>query len=68
MRTKLSSSTLDAVMVNLMKNINKVPADFSKRYRDMIKLEKLEELTTIGTTDPTTVRERFEFVNQNLFK
>jgi uncharacterized protein with ParB-like and HNH nuclease domain len=68
LRTRLSSSTLDAVMVNLMKNINKVPSDFAKRYRTMVKLEKLEELTTIGTTDPTTVRERFEFVNQNLFK
>ncbi len=66
-RTRLSSSTLDAVMVNLMQNLNKVPSDFADRYQRMIKTEELEELTTIGTTDPTVVRNRFEFVKQNLF-
>jgi hypothetical protein len=68
LRTRLSSSTLDSVMVNLMKNLNKIPSDFVERYEQLTKTAKLEELTTIGTTDPTTVKERFAFVNQNLFK
>jgi hypothetical protein len=54
-------------MVNLMQNLNKVPNDFAERFSQMIKTEELEELTTIGTTDPTVVRNRFEFVKQNLF-
>ncbi len=66
-RTRLSSSTLDAVLVNLMQNLNKIPTDFAERYNQMIKSNELEELTTIGTTDPTTVRNRFKFVKQNLF-
>ncbi|SFJ30749.1 GmrSD restriction endonuclease domain-containing protein [Olleya namhaensis] len=68
LRTRLSSSTLDSVMVNLMQNINRIPTDFKNRYETLIKTEKLEELTTIGTTDPTVVKERFEFVNTSLFK
>jgi uncharacterized protein with ParB-like and HNH nuclease domain len=68
LRTRLSSSTLDSVMVSLMKNINKIPADFKNRYDALVKTEKLEELTTIGTTDPSVMRERFEFVNTSLFK
>lgn len=68
LRTRLSSSTLDSVMVNLMKNINRIPADFKNRYENLIKTEKLEELTTIGTTDPTVMKERFEFVHTSLFK
>ena len=67
-RTRLSSSTLDAVLVNLMQNLNKVPTDFAERYNQMIKTDELEELTTIGTTDPTVVRNRFEFVKQSLFR
>ena len=51
-----------------MKNINRIPTDFKNRYEILIKTEKLEELTTIGTTDPTVVKERFEFVNTSLFK
>jgi len=66
-RTRLSSSTLDAVMVNLMQNLNNVPNDFAESYKLMIKTDELEELTTIGTTDPTVVKKRFEFVKQNLF-
>lgn len=66
-RTRLSSSTLDSVIVNLMQNLNRIPDNFSERYNAMIQTEELEELTTIGTTDPTVVRNRFRFVNQNLF-
>jgi uncharacterized protein with ParB-like and HNH nuclease domain len=68
LRTRLSSSTLDSVLVSLMRHINKVPSNFKKRYQELIKTDKLEELTTIGTTDPTIVKERFDFVTQKLFK
>ncbi len=68
LRTRLSSSTLDSVLVSLMKNINKIPSDFKKRYLKLIKTDKLEELTTIGTTDPTVMKKRFEFVTEALFK
>lgn len=66
-RTRLSSSTLDSVMVNLMLNLDKVPKDFVHRYKQLTTSKKLEELTTIGTTDPSIVKERFAFVKQNLF-
>jgi hypothetical protein len=55
------------VMVNLMQNINKVPSDFAKRYQRLIETAELEDLTTIGTTDPAVVRFRFDFVRKNLF-
>ena len=51
-----------------MKNIGKVPSNFKKRYNKLIQTEKLEELTTIGTTDPSVMRERFAFVYKELFK
>ncbi len=68
LRTRLSTSTLDAVLINLMKNNNKVPSDFINRFEELKKSEKLIELTTIGTTDPKVVRDRFEYVNNILFK
>jgi len=68
LRTRLSSSTLDSVMVSLMKNSNKIPSNFKERYKELIETDRLEELTTIGTTDPNVVRERFEFVTDKLFK
>ena len=67
-RTRLSSSTLDSVMVNLMQNLNNVPNDFASKYNILIKTKELEELTTIGTTDAAVVRDRFKFVKRNLFE
>lgn len=68
LRKRMSSSTLDSVMVNLMHHIDKVPKDFEERYKDLVKSKRLENLTTIGTTDPTVIKERFQFVKEKLFK
>jgi hypothetical protein len=66
-RTRLSSSTLDSVLVNLMKNINKVPSNFTDRYSKVIESRELIEFTTIGTTDPTIIRKRFQLIKEKLF-
>jgi uncharacterized protein with ParB-like and HNH nuclease domain len=67
LRTRLSTSTLDSVIIGLMNNLNRIPDNFNDRFNELKKSQKLEELTTIGTTDPKIVRERFEFINQVLF-
>lgn len=67
-RTRLSSSTLDSVVVNLMESINKVPSDLSERYSSLIESKELTELTTIGTTDPTVIKKRFQLVKEKLFQ
>jgi len=67
LRTRLSTSTLDSVLIALMNNMNRIPDNFYDRYNKLIKTAKLEELTTIGTTDPKVIKERFEFINRFLF-
>jgi len=66
-RTRLSSSALDSVIGNVIKHKSKLKKDFKSNYLKLIKTKKFTDLTTIGTTDPTTVRNRFKLVTEYLF-
>jgi len=67
LRTRLSTSTLDSVLISLMNNNNRIPVNFKDNFITLTTSEELEELTTIGTTDPKTVSKRFDFVNNWLY-
>ena len=65
-RGRLNASMVDAVMSTLIQNYNGIPENLGKRYGKLINDAKLETLTTIGTTDPATVRQRFKLVKKYL--
>ncbi len=65
-RGRLNTSALDTVMSLLMQNYENIPANLAVRYKRLIEDPKFEALTTIGTTDPHTVRERYKLVKKHL--
>jgi hypothetical protein len=65
-RGRLNISALDSVMSTLIQNYEKIPEDLAMRYKKLIEDSKFETLTTIGTTDTATVKQRFKMVKKYL--
>jgi hypothetical protein len=65
-RGRLNTSALDSVMSLLMQNYEQLPDDLYERYKKLIDDPKFQTLTTIGTTDTATVKERFKLLRKHL--
>jgi hypothetical protein len=65
-RKKLNMSAMDSVMVIILNNIENIPDDLKTRYKKLIQNNEFETLTTISTTDKTTVVNRFLIVRKFL--
>jgi uncharacterized protein with ParB-like and HNH nuclease domain len=65
-RGRLNTSALDSVMSLLMQNYKDIPDDLGKRYAKLIADPKFVTLTTIGTTDTSTVKERYKILRKYL--
>lgn len=65
-RGRLNTSALDAVLSTLIQNYDRIPEDLATRYEKLIEDPKFETLTTIGTTDTATVKQRFRMVRKDL--
>ncbi len=65
-RGRLNTSALDSVMSILMQNFEKIPLNLETRYKKLIATSEFAALTTIGTTDTLTVKERFNILRKYL--
>ena len=65
-RGPLNTSALDSVMSLLMQNYDRLPDDLSERYKKLVNDPTFQTLTTIGTTDTATVKERFKLLRRHL--
>ncbi len=65
-RGRLNTSALDSVMATLMQSYDEIPVNLKAGYDKLLANPKFETLTTIGTTDTATVRERFNLVKRHL--
>lgn len=61
-RGPLNTSILDSVFCALLINESKIPSDINTRYKKLVGSKELEQLTTRGTTDTQTVKDRFTIV------
>lgn len=66
LRGRLNTSILDSVVCTLLDNYEQIPTDITERYEKLKDNADFEFLTTIGTTDPATVRKRFRLVKKHL--
>ena len=66
LRGPMNTSTLDSVFCVILKNLENIPKDLSDRFDELKLDEDFMEYTTLGTTDPKTVRDRFELVEETL--
>ena len=66
-RSGVNVAVLDAVMVAFSENLDSIPADIMARYSRLRDDESFVIRTRQGTTDVTTVRERFNQAKVNLF-
>jgi hypothetical protein len=65
-RGPLNTSILDSVFCTVMDNIEKLPENLPRRFTILMKDKHFETLTTTGTTDTNSVRERFRLVRKAL--
>jgi hypothetical protein len=65
-RGPLNTSVLDSVFCILAENLASAPSDLKERFDNLVKNKRFEVLTTTGTTDTNTVRERFKLVKKSL--
>jgi len=65
-RSRLNTSALDSVMSILMQHKDTIPKNLKDRYQKLIAEPEFETLTTLGTTDTSTVKARFKMVKEYL--
>jgi uncharacterized protein with ParB-like and HNH nuclease domain len=65
-RGPLNVSILDSVMCTLINHGEKAPLKLKESYAALLKEKDFETLTTLGTTDTTTIKKRFELVHKHL--
>lgn len=68
LRGRLNTSALDSVFSVVLRNLKSIPEDFVNRFNKLKNDEHFNELTTIGTTDTSSVKERFSLVESYLLK
>jgi len=66
LRGPLNTSILDSVFCTLLMNPTKIPQDIHDRYKRLRDNKELEVLTTRGTTDTQTVKNRFKLIRSLL--
>lgn len=66
LRGRLNTSALDSVFTITRQNFQRLPNDYTDRFRRLTQDDRFHELTTIGTTDTSSVKARFELVEQYL--
>jgi uncharacterized protein with ParB-like and HNH nuclease domain len=66
LRGPMNTSTLDSVFCVILKNFGKLPKDLLTRFESLKLNNDFIEYTTMGTTDPKTVRNRFDLVEEIL--
>lgn len=66
LRGRLNTSALDSVFCTILRNINNLPSNLTERYKRLKDDVRFSEITTIGTTDTATVKERFSLVQKYL--
>lgn len=66
LRGRLNTSALDAVFCTVLDNIDNIPSNFKDRYQTLTKDPAFEEVTTLGTTDTSVVKRRFNLVKKHL--
>lgn len=66
LRGKLNTSALDAVFCIILDNIDNIPVNLRDRYRLLVKDPAFTEVTTLGTTDTSIVKKRFDLVKKHL--
>lgn len=67
LRGPLNTSVLDSIFCTMLLRYFDVPEDIAARYTELIQSDEFERLTTIGTTDVSTIEARFELVKNILF-
>lgn len=67
-RGPLNTSLFDSIFCTIINNVNNLPNNLSERYEKLILDEKFFEYTTLATTDPKIVKERFEYVKEFLIR
>ena len=65
-RGPLNVSILNSVMCTLINHGEKATANLKENYAKLLKEKEFETLTTLGTTDTTTIKKRFELVQKYL--
>lgn len=68
LRGKLSTSALDSIFVTLMNNQGNILPNFKERFYQLVKDEDFIKVTTLGTTDVATVKERFNLVKKFIIR
>ena len=64
----LNVAAFDGVYVAFARNLQKIPADISDRYKALIDNPSFLELVSSATTDEDVVRERLKLVERELFR
>lgn len=65
-RGPLNTSIFDSIFCAIVSNVNNLPKNLSDRYENLILDSDFTAFTTLGTTDPKIVKERFAFVKKHL--
>lgn len=66
-RGPLNSSVLDSVLCAVMENIERLPADFSERWKTLVEDKDFYKVTFYGTSDEQVVASRFAKARAILF-
>jgi len=61
---RLNTSALDSILSTLVRSFDRFPDDLSTRWNTLLEEPRFEEFTTIGTTDPTTVKQRYKLIDE----
>ncbi len=67
-RAGLNVAAFDGVYVAFARNLQRVPADISDRYKALIGKPSFLELVSSATTDEDIVRQRLKLVEEELFR
>ena len=67
-RAGLNVAAFDGVYVAFARNLQRIPADISDRYKALIDNPKFSELVSSATTDEDVVKDRLKLVEKELFR
>lgn len=67
LRGPLNTSALDSVFCMIFENIEKLPANLSKKYKNLLNDKQFQEVSQVGTSDETILNKRFDLAKKHLF-
>lgn len=65
-RGPLNTSALDSVFCTILNNLGSIPEDLYDRYEKLVIDPVFVDYTSLGTTDPKTLKDRFAYVKSIL--